>query len=669
MTKQVIIILTGILLLSWLHSARGQAFLPISEIERPGAHVTAKAAPQIFSTKTVVPIDVKKYDIFLEPNLFTGYLRGTCKLTFTLINEPPDDAIPLNLVHLTVDSVTSASGHWRFFQNDSLLFLKLPPNPVYDDTQSVVISYHGYPTNDGFGGYFTSNQMVWTVGEGLYTYPPSMARRWIPSVDEPIDKALLRMRVRVPNGFRVGSNGLLRRIKTNPDGTSDFTWEEDFPIATYLISIGAARFAEFRQTFVTAAGDSIPILHFVYPKDSAAAAADVQHLPDMMRFFSEKFGPYPFKKYGMLEAPMRGAMEHQTLTTMSDLLYTGNRRYEGIIAHELAHQWWGDCLTLANWQEIWLNEGFATYSDALYTEHAYGEKAFREKMDQFASLYFREDDTVGRFPIYNPKKMWGATVYEKGAWVLHMLRGVVGDSVFFDILRTYHHTFAYGNTTIADFQKIAESVSKRNLQWFFHEWLFEAGYPVFQFQWKVFPTPSGRVRSKLLLEQIQVQAPVFKMPVQIQFEFEDSTRIQTIWIDRAKQEVDFIFSTAPKRVVFDPNYFVLKKLYDLSTLNPPEEFRLLQSYPNPFQMGSDLQKITLVFWTKSGVGTYNVSLTIYDALGRKVRTPVNGKLPPGYHRYFWDVKDDSGKRVPAGVYFCVLIQGRERRVRKIVVIR
>ncbi|NOY78386.1 MAG: T9SS type A sorting domain-containing protein [Calditrichaeota bacterium] len=662
-------ILTGTCILIGLHPVWGQNSLSVSEIERPEARPHSKSVSRIYSDQTVVPIDVKKYDLFLEPNPFTGFLSGRCELTFTLINEPPDDAIPLNLVHLTVDSVTSASGRWQFSQNDSLLFLKLPSNPVYDDTQSVVIYYHGYPSNDGFGGYFASNQMVWTVGEGLYTYPPSMARRWIPSVDQPVDKALLRMRVRVPNGFRVGSNGLLRQIKTNPDGTTDFIWEEDFPIATYLISIGAARFAEFHQTFVTAAGDSIPILHFVYPKDSAAAVVDVQHLPDMMKFFSEKFGPYPFKKYGMLEAPMRGAMEHQTLTTMSDLLYTGDRRYEGVIAHELAHQWWGDCVTLADWQEIWLNEGFATYSDALYTEHAYGEKAFKEKMDRFAARYFKEDDTVGRFPIYNPEKMWGATVYEKGAWVLHMLRGVVGDSVFFNILKTYHRTFAYGNTTIADFQHVAESVSGRDLKWFFNEWLLKAGYPVFRFQWQALPTSSGRVRVKLRLEQIQVQAPVFKMPVQIQFEFEDSTRVQTIWVDQVQQEFDFAFGTAPGRVVFDPNHWVLKKLYDLSTLHPPEEFRLLQSYPNPFYGGDGAQNMTLVFWTKSGAGTYNVNLTIYDALGRKVRTLADGKLPPGYHRTYWDVKDTRGTPVPTGIYFCVLTQGSETRVQKIVVIR
>jgi len=436
-----------------------------------------------------------------------------------------------------------------------------------------------------------------------------------------------------------------------------------------LISIGAARFAEFHQMFVTAAGDSIPILHFVYPEDSAAAVADVQHLPDMMRFFSEKFGPYPFKKYGMLEAPMRGAMEHQTLTTMSDLLYTGDRRYEGVVAHELGHQWWGDCVTLTDWREIWLNEGFATYSDALYTEHAYGEKAFREKMDRFAARYFREDDSVGRFPIYNPKKMWGATVYEKGAWVLHMLRGVVGDSVFFSILKTYHHTFAYRNATIADFQDIAESVSGSDLKWFFHEWLYEAGYPVFRFQWQALPAPSGRVKTKLLLEQIQVQAPVFKMPVHVQFEFKDSTRIQTLWVDQVKQEFDFTFRAAPKRVVFDPDHWMLKKLYDLSTLSPPEEFRLLQSYPNPFCMGSRPQKMTLVFWTKSDVGTYNVSLMIYDALGRKIRTLVRGKLPPGYHRYFWDGRSTWGAPVAAGVYFCVLTQGKEKRVQKILILR
>ena len=670
MNRKFTILLSLILLLCWKQPFLfAQGLISVSSLEKPVRSASPAIPGNRPDDRAGRGINILKYSVYLEPSFLTKSLYGKCTLTFEITDAIPDSTVRLNLVNLKVDSVTSGDRSWAFFQKDSLLFLQSPTGFQIGDTVSVTIVYQGYPTNDSFGGYFATKRIIYTVGEGLYTQPPSMTRRWIPSVDRPDAKALLKMTVRVPSGNIVGSNGLLIKVIHNSDQTDAFVWQEDFPIAPYLMSIGISKFARFNQVYVNASGDTLPIQNFVYPEDSLKAVEDFKNLPDMIRFFSQKFGPYPFKKYGMLEAPMGGAMEHQTLTTLSSFLITGDRRYEGIIAHELGHQWWGDCVTLADWGDIWLNEGFATYSDALYTEHAYGEKAFRAKMDGFAALYFREDDTVGRFPIYDPQKMWGATVYEKGAWVLHMLRGVVGDSVFFEIMRSYRSSFEYGNATIADFQQAAESVSGEDLDWFFHEWLFEAGYPIYQFRWQAKPANPGGTEVVLNIRQIQTKAPLFRMPIQFGFDFEDTTFIKTIHVNQDEQNFHFTFNGAPSRVVFDPNQFVLKKLYNLSTLYPPEEFRLLQSYPNPFYAGESSQKIIIVFWTRSKYSQYYVQLKIYNSLGQIERILVDGKIPPGYHERTWRAWSDEGRPVPAGVYFCVLTQGNETQTRKIVVVR
>ncbi len=612
-------------------------------------------------------VDILHYDVHLEPNFETGFLQGECRISLRITASLPKNRLYFNLQDLQVDSALVGETRLPFFVRNSYLILLLSDGISAADTFSVRIFYHGFPTNDGFGGYFSSPKIVYTVGEGLFTQPPSMTHRWLPCVDRPDDKATLAMHVRVPQGISVGSNGVQQKAVPLGDALQEVGWREDFPIATYLFSIGAARFVRFKQIYVTTKGDSIPIEYFIFPEDSLIARADVQNLPDMLEFFSEKFGPYPFKKYGMLEAPMQGAMEHQTLTTISDRLITGDRRYEGVVAHELAHQWWGDCVTLSDWGEIWLNEGFATYSDALYTEHAYGEKAFRKKMHQFAFLYFREDEQVGRFPIVNPRKMWGHTVYEKGAWVLHMLRGVVGDARFFEILRGYRRAHAYKNATIADFQSVAETVYGSALDWFFHEWLFEAGYPTYTFQWESRPLPDGPVSVRVQIRQIQTLAPLFKMPVTLRFEFADSTTDRVIWVEHAETDRRFTFEVGPQQVKFDPDGFVLKKLINYSETVTQAVFGLQPPFPNPFRPASTAEGVKIFFWSRPSGEP--IELEIFDSRGRRVRRLLGGKRPPGVGRIVWDGRNNRGRLVAGGLYFCSLRQGDQRSVKKILVLR
>ncbi len=642
-----------------------QEFVSVSELEKP--QLSEKHFEETPGDSAGWHFDVLHYDVQIEPNFETGFLQGSCRILLKLKGTLPHNRLYFNLKNLQVDSVRLGTLAAEKTQKSGTLIISLPPDFAGTDTLSVQIDYSGFPQNDGFGGYFSSPKIVFTVGEGLYTSPPSMTRYWMPCVDRPSDKATLTLRVRVPAAISVGSNGLLQKTTLLTSTLKEVDWEEKFPIATYLMSVGASHFARFRQVFLPAQGDSIPLEYFVYPSDSTNVRNDVHNLPDMLRFFSEKFGPYPFKKYGMLEAPMQGAMEHQTLTTISDRLFTGDRRYEGVYAHELAHQWWGDCVTLTDWGEIWLNEGFATYSDMLYTEHAYGEKAFRERLDKAAFLYFREDEQVGRFPVLNPLKMWGHTVYEKGAWVLHMLRGVVGTARFFKILQTYHQRYAYGNATTVDFQSVAEELFGKPLDWFFHQWLFEAGYPTYTFQWKPLPLSDGEVKVTVTVRQIQTLAPLFKMPVTLRFVFDDSTIDRVLWVEQTKTDSSFRFSQVPQRVIFDPEDFILKKLIDYSETYPKSAFGLEEPFPNPFKPEVDLAGLIVRFWNRAS--GQPVRLEIFNLLGQKVRTLLSGAQPPGAGKVIWHGKSDWKDQLPSGLYFCLLHQGHSRSVKKIVLER
>ncbi|HDZ11907.1 MAG TPA: hypothetical protein ENH53_06790, partial [Bacteroidetes bacterium] len=310
MNRKFTILLSLILLLCWKQPFLfAQGLISVSSLEKPVRSASPAIPGNRPDDRAGRGINILKYSVYLEPSFLTKSLYGKCTLTFEITDAIPDSTVRLNLVNLKVDSVTSGDRSWAFFQKDSLLFLQSPTGFQIGDTVSVTIVYQGYPTNDSFGGYFATKRIIYTVGEGLYTQPPSMTRRWIPSVDRPDAKALLKMTVRVPSGNIVGSNGLLVKVIHNSDQTDAFVWQEDFPIAPYLMSIGISKFARFNQVYVNASGDTLPIQNFVYPEDSLKAVEDFKNLPDMIRFFSQKFGPYPFKKYGMLEAPMGGAME------------------------------------------------------------------------------------------------------------------------------------------------------------------------------------------------------------------------------------------------------------------------------------------------------------------------------------------------------------------------
>jgi aminopeptidase N len=449
----------------------------------------------------------------------------------------------------------SVSGVWEdgerqvsFVTGDGVIEIT-PSSPLAAGEERVyAISYSGSPQR---GMYFrsTNNGICYTFTE------PEDSRYWFPCRDLPADKAdWYRAQITAPAAFLVAGNGTLESVISNGDGTRTHSYHMAQPVSTYLISLAVSNFATISQT----ASGGLPLTHYVYPSHYNLALFDWANVPAMIDFYSDVYIDYPFESYGMAMAPLGGAMEHQTMTTFGQALVNGNRRFEPVVAHELAHQWWGDMVTCRTWAEIWLNEGFATYFDALFTEDFYGPEAFREQMADNRRSYFNgEAGGEGRFPIYDPEYMWGVTVYEKGAWILHMLRQVLGTSAWQEGIRVYAQRHRFGTASTPDLIAAFQDVSGSDLGWFFDQWVYQAGYPVFKYTHGGYPAAEGGYTMTIALRQVQQNAPLFRMPLEVGVTTAAGTSLHRVEVSGEYSSFELDLDGPPADVVIDPEVWAL----------------------------------------------------------------------------------------------------------------
>ncbi|MBM3324564.1 MAG: T9SS type A sorting domain-containing protein, partial [Calditrichaeota bacterium] len=436
------------------------------------------------------------------------------------------------------------------------------------------------------------------------------------------------------------------------------SYRNDHPICTYLMSLSAAPYARWYDALP--GGDQVR--YFTFHQDSAAAVYDWARTPQMIAQFSEQFGPYPFDDYGMAEADIFygwGAMEHQTFTTMGYQLIDSQRTYEGIVAHELAHQWFGDALSPVDFRHIWLNEGFATYGHALWLEEAGDSLDFQNFMGAIAEGYFREDRQI-RYPIFDPPEgyLFGATVYYKGAWILHMLRRqILGDTLFFDALRTYASRYLYGNVDTDDFQEVCEEVSGQNLDWFFAQWIYQAGFPVLDIEF----TFEGS-SLQIVVTQLQENAPwVFQIPITFYVTMEDSAAQYTLWFTQREETQFLAIPGHITEVGLTPFQPLLYQGTGASApeagVVPPVEISLGQNWPNPFNSSTNFPLVLSK--------TSEVELTLYNLLGQRVVIVANEVLPAGDHR----ISFDAPVCLSSGIYVVVVRADGFSATRRILLLK
>jgi aminopeptidase N len=454
---------------------------------------------------------------------------------------------------MTVDSCKANSSLATFSRPGNKLNVDLGASYNVGDSFTVEVYYHGNPSA---GFYFDFNN----YGPPVYysITEPYDSRYWFPCYDWPNDKALCEVICTAPEGNIAVSNGELLSLTHNPDTTVTYHWKEDYPIVTYLISLTVCDFAQI-DTFAVVSGDTLPIQYWIYHQDSTDAVIDFQKTPEMVEFFSDLWLDYPFpgEKYSMAQAELGGAMEHQTCTSWGFPM-PGNAAYEWVVAHELAHQWWGDLVTCNDFANIWLNEGSASYSEVLWEEYEYGESAYKNHLAGFESnIYAARFGSVSH-PIYNPPPnyLFATAVYKKGAWVLHMLRYILGDTSFFDGWEAYGQAYAYSTANTEQFKTEMENSSGQDLDDFFNQWVYQANYPVYHWSW-AYTSIGGNYYLDLSINQNQSAPSVYKMPIEFQVTTAGGDSLFTLQDTLRDQEFSLILDAAPNNLIFDPDYWVL----------------------------------------------------------------------------------------------------------------
>lgn len=463
-----------------------------------------------------------------------------------------------------IDSVKTNSTSLAFSWNDDLIHITL--DRLYNlEPFDVTVYYHGHPLEGGLGSFAWDSHGSPSVPVISTLSEPYFAQSWWPCKDLPRDKAdSADINITVRSDLIVASNGLLREVIDNGT-TKTYKWHEKYPITTYLIMIATTNYTIFSNWYypISQRGDSMEVRYFVYPEYLSNAQSLYPVTPSMIEFFANTFGEYPFveEKYGMAHFTWSGAMEHQTCTS---ILYSWYSQW--VIAHELSHQWWGDYITCHNWHHIWLNEGFASYCEALWAEHAYGASYYHTYMGYMkftggGTIFI--DDTTDAWTIF------GSIVYDKGAWVLHMLRHVVGDSTFFDILRAYYLEYPHGVVMTADFQGVCEEVSGMNLDYFFQEWIYGTYYPKYLQSWINQSAGSGYYDVYLHIDQTQSTPPThFTMPVDVTINAGGRDTTFVVFNDPRHKDFQLRVSGSPSNLRLDKDEWILRTTSSTSyTLN------------------------------------------------------------------------------------------------------
>jgi aminopeptidase N len=437
-----------------------------------------------------------------------------------------------------------------------------------DDTIDLAVSYHGSPEH---GLYFVLPEVpypektlsFWTQGEAEDTH------YWIPCYDYPNERADSEMIVTVEKPLFVLSNGVLAETRDNGDSTTTYHWKMDVPHVSYLMSLAAADFAVYHDRVGNLSLDYYVAKHV----DEATARRFMGKTPQMIRFFGEKIGqPYPYAKYAQVCVPdfIAGGMENITATTMTesalhDEIAELEGDADGLVAHELAHQWFGDLLTCKDWSHIWLNEGFASYFDPLFAEHQRGDDVFRLEMKGSFNGYLRNDHGYRR-PIVESRyesstDMFDGMTYSKGACVLHALRGLLGDEAWWKGIRHYVGAHKLQVVETDDFRKAMEAKSGKDLKWFFDQWVHKAGHPELKVRWH-FEDADESVRVQIQQTQtLDEQTPLFRLPTTLEItENVGKTRIVPIVIDGAAHEFVIPAAARPKMVQIDPLGWLIKEL-------------------------------------------------------------------------------------------------------------
>jgi aminopeptidase N len=501
-------------------------------------------------------LDVQHYVFSLKLNPTDANIEGSALVTIRFRQETSEfelDLVKKNAAGkgMTVSAVSENGHAYSFEHKGERLKIRLPRASRLDDVHTFQIDYQGIPAdgliidNNKFGDrtFFGDN---W----------PNRAHHWLPTVDHPSDKASVEFIVTAPDDLQVIANGI-QIEETNLDNNLKLThWRETAVLPTKVMVMGAAPFA------VQLAGEAqgIPVTSWVFPENRKEGFYDYSQAVPVLDWFVKNVAPYPYQKLANVQSKTRyGGMENASNIFYFENSVTGTREREGLIAHEIAHQWFGNSASEANWHHVWLSEGFATYFTILYTESVHGVDAAQQELiadrQQVIQFNSRNPRPIVDTAVTDYNRLLNTNSYQKASWVLHMLRQTIGDSAFWKGVRTYYDRFKFSNALTDDFRKVMEEVSGKDLNSFFKQWIFNVGQPKLQVNWN-YNTASKELI--LDVQQTQIGAP-FQFPLEVAVYSDDAQtpQIQTFAIQKANQSFTVKMDKMPTKVLLDPNVKML----------------------------------------------------------------------------------------------------------------
>ncbi len=477
-----------------------------------------------------------------------------------------------NTVHLEagdmkIEKVEFNKASVPFKYDGKILSIELGKSYGLNDTLVYSVTYSTVPSKGIFfvlpdSAYPNRTPQLWSQSES------EDAHFWYPCHDYPDDFGTSSLTATVPENWVVVSNGLLKKETTDKkDKTKTFTWVEDKPHVVYLNSIVAGAFK-----IVDDKWDNVPIYYYVLPKYAKDAKENFSHTPDILKYFSEVTGHhYEWGKLSLSTVTnfTEGGMENVSAITLTDnTLHTLDAepqvRSTDLVSHETAHEWFGDLLTCRSWANAWLNEGFATFFEALYGRHAFGEDHFNFEMTKDHNQVINADKMERRPTVWHGYKsaedVFGVYIYPRGASILNMLREMLGDNLFFKAIKYYVKKFEFHNVDTHDFTDAVREATGENLDWFYDEWLYQGGHPVYDVSYSY-----DEANHKLNLNVEQTQkvdslTPVYKMPVNIYIETAGQKITKRIWVDSLKNSYSFDVSEKPLMVNFDEGHTILAEI-------------------------------------------------------------------------------------------------------------
>lgn len=525
-------------------------------------------------------IDVKQYTLDLK------FFPETYSISGEVTIEAEAKELSLDTIYidchddLIISSLQFNGENKAYTHQEDKITLLFTPSLSPNESFEVKITYQGtFEPNQGEGLIFQEHEGTPVISS---LSEPYLAPSWWPCVDNPADKALAEIYLTCPSELRAISNGVLEGEISNGDGTTTSHWSVKNPITTYLIMVAISNYVDITtlpDTFTSEEGNTMPLYYYCYPEHLETAEYHFAQSHDLIALFSDKLGEYPFidEKHGIIEIPMGSSgMEHQTITSMSsELIGDAEDDYFArvVVGHEVSHQWFGNSVTMKTWNDLWLNEGLATFFQFYYRE-ALGEiSAVIEKLGIFGIGLFGDSY---QNPVYvkdltDPFANTGA-VYFKGAWVIHMLREMIDDdNLFFSILESYLANHAYGNAETDDLRIAFENGYGVSLDYFFDQWIYTPAWPIYQYEYEITPGSAGKYLIDVSVYQTQDHSVVditgeakrdfYIMPLDLTIHFDDGTE-QTVTLlnnyrqQRFQLEVDRL----PSSIGLDEDKNILKEI-------------------------------------------------------------------------------------------------------------